>query len=305
MPAPACAGSAWPSCAACAAAWRPAPGRVPRAGARRNGAARRSPRPRARGSARRARSARVCRRSAQARRSRAWRGCRAGVRAGVEPLSNAAATGSAPSRRWIVAKCCSASVSVGAINAAWRPCSTARSIAYSATTVLPLPTSPISSRCIGKTCARSSRISAIARTLIAGRRERQPAREPALAQRRRLVKHRRATLRAAPAAPAQEQQLCRAELLEGEPSPAGLEVLGAARKVHRRERARSLGEPVRDPRRRRERLQNVAQRRAGTLHERKDLRRGHALGSRVVRDRAALCGARERLRSGARRGSVV
>ena len=84
-------------------------------------------------------------------------------RAGVEPVSSAADTGSDPSSRWIVAKCCSASVSVGAISAAWQPCSTARSIAYRAITVLPLPTSPISSRCIGALRARSPAISSIAR----------------------------------------------------------------------------------------------------------------------------------------------
>ena len=62
--------------------------------------------------------------------------------------------------RW----CCSASVSVGAISAAWAPFSTARSMAASATDVFPLPTSPINSRCIGRSCARSESISSIARS---------------------------------------------------------------------------------------------------------------------------------------------
>ena len=62
-----------------------------------------------------------------------------------------------------MAKCCSASVSVGAISAPWRSCSTARSIAYSATTVLPEPTSPISRRCIGRSPARSASIASSAR----------------------------------------------------------------------------------------------------------------------------------------------
>ena len=61
-----------------------------------------------------------------------------------------------------VAKCCSASVSVGAISAACMPCSTARSMACSATTVLPEPTSPMSRRCIGRSAARSASISSIA-----------------------------------------------------------------------------------------------------------------------------------------------
>jgi len=83
-------------------------------------------------------------------------------RAGVEPLSRA--DGSNPSGTSVcsVSKCCSASVSVGAINAPCIPCSTARSSAYSATTVLPEPTSPISRRCIGRVRARSTSIAAIA-----------------------------------------------------------------------------------------------------------------------------------------------
>ena len=58
--------------------------------------------------------------------------------------------------RW----CCWASTSVGASSAAWPPESTTRSIARSATTVLPEPTSPWSRRCIGWGCARSASISA-------------------------------------------------------------------------------------------------------------------------------------------------
>ena len=81
--------------------------------------------------------------------------------AGVEPVSSS--SGSAPpSRRSSVRWCCSARVSVGAISAAWAPFSTARSIACSATTVLPAPTSPISRRCIGRSRARSSSISLMA-----------------------------------------------------------------------------------------------------------------------------------------------
>ena len=47
--------------------------------------------------------------------------------------------------RW----CCAARTSVGASSAAWPPASMAASMARSATTVLPEPTSPCSSRCIG------------------------------------------------------------------------------------------------------------------------------------------------------------
>ena len=48
---------------------------------------------------------------------------------GVEPVSSAAWTSAPGISACSVAKCCSASVSVGAISAAWAPDSTARSIA--------------------------------------------------------------------------------------------------------------------------------------------------------------------------------
>ena len=57
--------------------------------------------------------------------------------------------------RW----CCWASTSVGASSAAWPPESTTWSIARSATTVLPEPTSPCSSRCIGWPWPSSAAIS--------------------------------------------------------------------------------------------------------------------------------------------------
>ena len=83
---------------------------------------------------------------------------------------------------------------MGAISAAWAPGSTARSIASSATTVLPEPTSPISSRCIGRSRARSASTASIARALVAGRRERQRSRQPA---RRELARRSSAAARAA------------------------------------------------------------------------------------------------------------
>ncbi len=61
-----------------------------------------------------------------------------------------------PSIRVIVRWCCEARTSVGASSAAWPPESTAASIARSATIVLPEPTSPWSSRCIGTSRAISA-----------------------------------------------------------------------------------------------------------------------------------------------------
>ena len=71
-------------------------------------------------------------------------------------------------RRTLVA-CCSASTSVGAISAPWCPPSTAASNAVTATTVLPDPTSPCNSRCIGCGAARSWEISVITRSWAAVR----------------------------------------------------------------------------------------------------------------------------------------
>ena len=60
-----------------------------------------------------------------------------------------------PSIAVMVRWCCAASTSVGASSAACPPASTAASMARSATIVLPDPTSPCSSRCIGTSRAIS------------------------------------------------------------------------------------------------------------------------------------------------------
>ena len=78
------------------------------------------------------------------------------------PVTAARRTWLAASIRSNVRACCRASTSVGAISAAWYPCATASSMAYTATTVLPLPTSPCNSRFIGIGPAMSAAISAIA-----------------------------------------------------------------------------------------------------------------------------------------------
>ena len=72
-------------------------------------------------------------------------------------------TGSPSSMRVTVAKCWRARISVGAIMQAWKPLSTASSIDISATIVLPLPTSPCSSRFIWQPVTVSLRISRITR----------------------------------------------------------------------------------------------------------------------------------------------
>ena len=77
-------------------------------------------------------------------------------------VSSATRTPSSVQSCSTVRKCCSASVSVGAISAPCRPASTARSSVCSATAVLPEPTSPWRSRCMGVVRPRSASISAIA-----------------------------------------------------------------------------------------------------------------------------------------------
>ncbi len=100
---------------------------------------------------------------------------------------------SPPSSRSSVARCCSASVSVGAISAAWRPLPTARSIAWRATTVLPdadLPHQEALHRMRADAGRRRS-----ARRRRAGRRSaRRAAREPSARSARR---RRRAAARTA------------------------------------------------------------------------------------------------------------
>ena len=77
----------------------------------------------------------------------------------------------------MVSRCCSASVSVGAMKAPWWPFSTARSSVCTATTVLPEPTSPCSSRRIGVARSRSASISAMAFTWWAVSAKGRPARK--------------------------------------------------------------------------------------------------------------------------------
>ena len=84
--------------------------------------------------------------------------------AGVAAVRTASGT-SAPAHRPVrVAKCWRARISVGAMNATWCPASIAWRAASSATTVLPLPTSPSSRRCIGCDARRSLTISSSARS---------------------------------------------------------------------------------------------------------------------------------------------
>ena len=89
---------------------------------------------------------------------------RAGQELGADARAPRAA---APARWW----CWRARISVGAISAACQPARTTPASATAATAVLPLPTSPCSSRRIGWSAARSATISSTAAALVAGQRE--------------------------------------------------------------------------------------------------------------------------------------
>ncbi len=65
------------------------------------------------------------------------------------PVSKATLTPNLVNKSLKFRKCCSASISVGAIKAPWNPESTALSKAHMATIVLPEPTSPCTSLDIG------------------------------------------------------------------------------------------------------------------------------------------------------------
>ena len=150
-----------------------------------------------------------------------------------------------PSSRSSVRWCCSASVSVGAISAAWAPFSTARSIACSATTVLPLPTSPISSRCIGRSrrevgvdlAARARSGPRSARTAATSASGRPPRRAASSGRARRPP--RRARLRA------RHRQLEQEQLLEGEPARAPARPSSWSGKCDGGERGRAIGQRLR------------------------------------------------------------
>ena len=85
------------------------------------------------------------------------------ARAGSDPVTSATGMSSARNQRSKFLACCSASSSVGAMSAACNPLPTARAAAAAATTVLPQPTSPCTSRTMGWSAARSPSTSASAR----------------------------------------------------------------------------------------------------------------------------------------------
>ncbi len=149
------------------------------------------------------------------------------------PVSSATGTGA---RRARVRRCCCASTSVGASRAAWAPASTARSMASSATSVLPDPTSPCSSRSIRRGAARLGVDLGQRRRLR--RRERVPERRQRPRPQAPVADQRPA--RPCPHPPSHQRQrhLPGQQLVIGEPPPRA----GRRRRLRRVQGAQRLGE---------------------------------------------------------------
>ena len=144
------------------------------------------------------------------------------------------------SRSRATAASCSASTSVGAMSAPWYPPCTAMSSAASATTVLPEPTSPCRSRCIGTGLARSPWITSSV-VLVRGELVRQRAEEA----REQLAVHLvldAAALRLDRALAQHERDLDAEELVEAQPPLRLAPVLRDLGLVHVAVRPRAVGQ---------------------------------------------------------------
>ena len=134
--------------------------------------------------------------------------------------------------------------------------------------------------------------------LVAGQLEGKSSPQPAPAERLPVGEDGCAAARAACRAATQERQLRQQQLLERQAPAARLQILRQAREVHRRERARPVGQSFRKPRRCREGLDHVGERILGAVHERQDLGRADAVRRRVVRHGVAVACVWSQLRIG-------
>ena len=200
-------------------------------------------------------------------------------------------------RRRSVRSCCSASSSVGAISAVWQPASATAIAASSATTVLPLPTSPCSRRCIGCGRARSARSSSQTRCCARVSRNGRPAdgrARPAAVSRDRDRRIARPAL-----APQREAELEQVELLEHQPRVGGAGAGAQRRQVAVERRLMQLAQRLRGLRQREladQRGRQVARQQIGVLLDgvldgAAQRARMDALGRGVVRRDAAQLGA--------------
>ena len=168
------------------------------------------------------RSARGCRPAATARRcaSLPSRSARRRVRASSRSAARSR-TASPGISAWIVAKCCSASGSVGAISAALvaraRRRAAARTGRRPSCPSRPLPSAGAASAARAR--GRAS-IAVDRRELVAGEGEREHLGQPAGGQLALAVERRRGAPRSAQPAAAQQRQLDQQQLLERQPAPA-------------------------------------------------------------------------------------
>ncbi len=140
--------------------------------------------------------------------------------AGSEPDSHAISMPMPSSQLCSLRKCCSARISVGAMNATCLPLSIACSAASAATIVLPEPTSPCSRRCIG--VARLQIVADLAPdALLRARQLERHAIEQRARQRASARQHGRAARRSR-LAMRLERQLLREQFVELEARPCGM-----------------------------------------------------------------------------------
>ena len=199
----------------------------------------------------------------------------------VEPVRSSTGSGP-PSSESSVRWCCSASVSVGAMSAAWAPFSTARSMAASATTVLPDPDLP-HQQPLHRPLAREVGVDLVDRPLlVAGELERQRPAPAVHHHAARVERPRPAALAPGPPAP-RHRELEQEQLLEREAPPRVALVLLALREVDRLDRGRALGQALLHPQPRGKRLGHGE-------HQRPRL--GHQLTQALGRD--ALRGGMDR-----------
>ena len=169
------------------------------------------------------------------------------------------------------------------MSAAWRPCSTARSIACSATTVLPEPDLP-HEQPLHRSVEGEVGVDLGDRgELVRRRLERQPLGEPLVAQRRRVGQRLGVRDRAALGAQPQLDRLVEQQLVEGQPAPPGLAVAD----VRGDHRVRGAREALLPPQARREQLGDLVRRGEVLADQREDLRGRDALRRRVRRGRVA------------------
>ena len=142
------------------------------------------------------------------------------VRAGCEPVTSATGMPSGRNHRSKFFACCSASSSVGAISAACSPQPTARAAAAPATTVLPQPTSPCTSRTMGRSAREIAIDFGEHAPLRGGQRERQRFHEAAFERRRVREAFRR--IRLDFLSQLAQRELVREQFFEREPALRGM-----------------------------------------------------------------------------------